>query len=66
MGFSVLHPRKGVRYYLHSALAPKGREHYIYWFSKEEADSIDMPDGFELTWNTKTKQPIVRRIRRFS
>ena len=53
MGYSHKNS-KGVTYYLHS----KGK---LYFFSKNEQDSIDLPEGFTVIENQRTGLPMVKR-----
>jgi hypothetical protein len=45
---------KGITYYLHS----KGK---LYFFSKKEEGSIDLPAGFTVVENQKTGLPMLKR-----
>jgi len=53
MGFSYKN-KKGNTYYLHS----KGR---LFFFSKNPAGGIDLPDGFSIIENKKTGLPMLKR-----
>jgi hypothetical protein len=45
---------KGVKYFLHN----KGK---LLFFSKKPEESIDLPAGMEVTENTRTGLPMVRK-----
>ncbi|MFH1663898.1 MAG: hypothetical protein ABH986_03770 [archaeon] len=53
MGYSHKNSRE-ITYYLHS----RGK---LYFFSKKEEDSIDLPEGFDVVENQKTGLPMVKR-----
>jgi len=53
MGFNYKNSR-GTDYYLHS----KGK---LYFFSKKEEESIDLPENFTIVENQKTGLPMVKR-----
>lgn len=53
MGYSHKNSR-GITYHLHS----KGR---LYFFSKKEEDSIDLPEDFTVIENQKTGLPMIKR-----
>lgn len=53
MGYSHTNAR-GVIYYLHS----KGR---LMFFSKKPEEAIDLPSGMEVTENSRTGLPMVRK-----
>jgi hypothetical protein len=53
MGYSHKNS-KDVTYYLHS----KGK---LYFFSKKEEDSIDLPADFQVVENQRTGLPMVKR-----
>ncbi len=45
---------KGRKYYLHS----KGR---LFFFSKKEEESIDLPDGYKVIENQTTGLPMLKK-----
>ncbi len=45
---------KGQRYYLHQ----RGR---LFYFSKDSASSIDLPEGFAVVENQRTGLPMLKR-----
>lgn len=53
MGFKKVNS-KGVAYWLHQ----KG---HLFFFSKKEEGSIDLPDGMEVFENPRTGLPMVRK-----
>jgi hypothetical protein len=58
MGYSHQNSR-GVTYYLHARQTPKGAK--LMFFSKDPADSIDLPDNMEVFENERTGLPMVRK-----
>jgi len=48
MACSVVHPKTGITYYLHSKLARYSKNRMFYYFSKEIVDAVDLPDGYEV------------------
>ncbi len=53
MGYSHTNS-KGLTYFLHS----KGK---LFFFSKKEEGSIDLPEGFNVIENQKTGLPMIKR-----
>lgn len=53
MGFSYKN-KKGRTYFLHS----KGR---LFFFSKEDKGSIDLPSGFKIIENSRTGLPMLKK-----
>lgn len=58
--FYVIHLRKKIPYYLHMVIRPgAGR---FFYFSSDENGALDsIPSGYEISMNSRTKQPIIRR-----
>ena len=50
---------RGVTYWLHGREGKGGAK--LFFFSKQEGDSIDLPDGLEVFENQRTGLPMVRR-----
>lgn len=62
MKFHVIHIRKKIPYYLHVKIRT-GAGRYFY-FSPSDDGALDrIPDGYEISMNPKTKQPIIRKKR---
>lgn len=53
MGYSHKNSR-GITYYLHS----RGK---LYFFSKKDEESIDLPEEFNVVENQRTGLPMVKR-----
>ncbi len=53
MGYSHVNS-KGIKYFLHS----NGR---LYFFSKKDDDSIDLPEAYNVVENQRTGLPMVKR-----
>ncbi|HLC79167.1 MAG TPA: hypothetical protein VJG83_01935 [archaeon] len=51
---------KGIKYYLHSKLGGKNKMP-IYFFSKDPAEGIEMPEGFIVVESPLTKLPILKK-----
>ena len=45
---------KGVTYYLH-------QRDKLFYFSKNEEDGIDLPDGYEVIENSRTGLPMLKK-----
>ncbi|MDI6798757.1 MAG: hypothetical protein QMD12_02055 [Candidatus Aenigmarchaeota archaeon] len=58
MGFSYTNKR-GQTYYLHSRKGKGGA--MLYFFSKKEAGSIDLPKAFKVIENKRTGLPMVKK-----
>lgn len=58
MGYSHKNSR-GVTYWLHVREGKGGAK--LYFFSKLESESSDLPDGLEVFENPRTGLPMVRR-----
>jgi len=54
MGYSQ-NNSKGVTYYLHT------RGGKLFYFSKDPADSVDLPDNLKVIENPRTGLPMVKR-----
>lgn len=58
---------KGQTYYLHSRVVTlkNDRQQRIYFFAKTVKDGVieAMPAGFEITENTQTGLPVLRKIK---
>lgn len=54
MGYTHKNSR-GVTYYLHT------RGGKLFFFSKNPADSVDLPDGLMVVENERTGLPLVKR-----
>ena len=50
-------------YYLHKSLANNNSGTYLYFFSKDRENAIDLPEGFEIITNRKSGFPFVRKKR---
>ena len=50
---------KGNKYYLHGRQAKNGQN--LFFFSKDSAGGIDMPQGFKVIENGKTGLPMLKR-----
>jgi len=62
MAFFVIHARKKIPYYLHTKISNRGT---MWFFSPKEEGAVErMPEGFEMTYNSRTLQPLIRRKRR--
>lgn len=62
MGFTYKN-KKGDVYYLHSKvimLRNSNKQQTVYYFSKDSADSIDLPDGKVVIENKKTGLPCLK------
>lgn len=46
--------KKGVKYWLHS----RGK---LFFFSKNEAESIDLPAGYHVVENERTGLPMIKK-----
>jgi len=53
MGYSHVNS-KGVKYWLHS----RGK---LFFFSKKDEDSIDLPEGYDVIENSKTGLPMIKK-----
>ena len=58
MGYSHVNTR-GITYWLHGREGRGGAK--LYFFSKEQSDSIDLPEGLEVFENPRTGLPMVRK-----
>ena len=50
---------RGITYWLHGREGKGGAK--LFFFSKDQSDSIDLPDGMEVFENPRTSLPMVRR-----
>jgi hypothetical protein len=50
---------KGVKYYLHVREGKGGAK--LFFFSKDEKDSIDLPSNMQVIENPKTGLPMVKK-----
>lgn len=66
MFFGTKSTKTGEIYYLHSKKVDlKGKEHRIYYFKREidkEFALKEIPLGFELTSNSRTGLPLLKKI----
>lgn len=60
MGYSVMHPKKKVPYFLHKTPSKFGAA-FLYFFSKKSEDSIDLPEHLEVVYSKNAQQPCVRK-----
>ena len=58
MAFSFKNSR-GQPYWLHSREGKGGAK--LFFFSKEQGDSIDLPDGYKVIENKKTGLPMLKK-----
>ncbi len=58
MGFEKIN-KHGQKYYLHGKEGVHGN--MLYFFSKEEEGSIDLPTGFEVIENEHTGLPMLKK-----
>jgi hypothetical protein len=58
MGYSQKNSR-GVTYWLHGREGKGGAR--LFFFSKDQNESIDLPDGMEVFENPRTGLPMLRR-----
>ncbi len=58
MGFSHVNSRKQ-KYFLHSQVMKNGRA--LYFFSKKDEGSIDLPQGYSIMENSKTGLPLLKK-----
>jgi hypothetical protein len=54
---------KGMEYWLHSkdVKLRGGRNQRIFYFSKDSAGSVDLPDGYKVIESSKTGLPLLKK-----
>lgn len=51
--------------YLHKKPSPYPQHsHYLYYFSRDPTNAIDLPEGFEIVANSRNGFPTCRRIKK--
>lgn len=54
MVYSQVNKKNGTTYYLHK----KG---HLFYFSKDKTDGIDLPDGYKVIENSRTRLPMLKK-----
>ena len=61
MGYSIVNS-KGIKYWLHRVLAKKNKR-YIYYFSKNPENSIELPENYIVIESPYSKIPMLKKKR---